>query len=241
MVNKSEKDCLGARLFARGPGRRRADEPAMPREEILQLAFSAFARQGYEGVSMRALAADCGLSNTMLHHHFGTKLELWFEAVDSVLAPLHAGLMAIFFSAQPEAPILDVLRGTMTASLRLAGENGDALAFIFREGDGDNERAEYLRVRYVEPYVARCNSLMTEGKASGELANVSEAAMHAIFTGTMRQLIMPGVLQRELATHLGTNAARERLTEQIVDLLVACLVPPVAVTPANFTRETKII
>jgi hypothetical protein len=34
-------------------------------------------------VSLRQLAGDCGVSDSLLHHHFGSKHQLWQEAADN--------------------------------------------------------------------------------------------------------------------------------------------------------------
>ncbi len=79
---------------SRRRGRPARADAVMAREDILRQAFQAFARQGYDNVSQRQLAADCGVSDSLLHHHFGSKQQLWQDAVDSVFGPLMQVLQA---------------------------------------------------------------------------------------------------------------------------------------------------
>jgi len=51
------------------------------REEILELSASLFARHGYEGVSMRDVAAAVGLTQAALYYHFSDKDQLYLDAV----------------------------------------------------------------------------------------------------------------------------------------------------------------
>lgn len=66
---------------------RRRARPAQAedtRSVILDAAEALFAANGYAGTAMRDLAASAGTSQALLHHHFGTKLEL-YRAVQSRL------------------------------------------------------------------------------------------------------------------------------------------------------------
>lgn len=51
-------------------------------QQVLTTAAAEFARHGYEGVSMRDIAARAGTSATALHYHFGSKETLYREACD---------------------------------------------------------------------------------------------------------------------------------------------------------------
>lgn len=51
------------------------------REEILGLSADLFARHGYDGVSMRDVAAAVGLTQAALYYHFSDKDQLYLDAV----------------------------------------------------------------------------------------------------------------------------------------------------------------
>jgi AcrR family transcriptional regulator len=57
----------------------------------------AFAANGYERATVRSIAAAAGVDPAMVHHHFGTKAELFREAIQlpfdpsTVVAPLLSG------------------------------------------------------------------------------------------------------------------------------------------------------
>lgn len=55
---------------------------AARREEILEQAERAFARLGYRAASMREIAAECGITQTGLLHHFPSKEHLLFAVVE---------------------------------------------------------------------------------------------------------------------------------------------------------------
>jgi AcrR family transcriptional regulator len=59
--------------------RRRVREPedlVDRRAQMIEAAAAVLARQGYEGTSMKEIAAEAGVSSGLLHYYFGTKDEL---------------------------------------------------------------------------------------------------------------------------------------------------------------------
>jgi TetR/AcrR family transcriptional regulator len=94
------------------------------------------------------------VSDSLLHHHFGSKPKLWQEAADNYIAPLMNTLTANLEDlAQSHRPA-HALRQNLPQSLKNLVANPMALAFIFREGDNNNERSNYLRQHYMRPYLS---------------------------------------------------------------------------------------
>jgi TetR/AcrR family transcriptional regulator len=88
----------------RGPGR--------PRKEIhgglalLRAGQSAFARHGFEGASLRKIAATAGVDPALIAHHFGSKEAFWEAVVNRLveqLVPMLAELEEL--QEQVEIPI----------------------------------------------------------------------------------------------------------------------------------------
>ncbi len=63
-------------VFRDGPSTRR---------RILRAALKAFARHGFDGVSLRTIANDAGVNHQLIAHHFGSKQDLWDAALDARL------------------------------------------------------------------------------------------------------------------------------------------------------------
>ncbi len=102
------------------------------RADVLAAARARFANDGYDNATIRAIAADAGVDPALVHHYFGTKRDLFREAVafpvdadrllDAVTAtsPRAAAeaLARVFFEVweDPETrpQMLSVLRSAMT-------------------------------------------------------------------------------------------------------------------------------
>lgn len=67
-------------------GRPRSGE-SDARDRILAAAIEEFAEAGYDGATMRAIAARAGVDSALVHHHFGTKADLFGEAIGAPMRP----------------------------------------------------------------------------------------------------------------------------------------------------------
>ena len=60
---------------------------AATRDAILASAIDNFARSGYDGVGVREIAGDAGVTAMMVNRYFGSKEQLFAEAVETSFAP----------------------------------------------------------------------------------------------------------------------------------------------------------
>ncbi|TDW69752.1 TetR/AcrR family transcriptional regulator [Kribbella pratensis] len=65
---------------------RRSGRPlGFDRAEMLDRLMTLFWREGFDGVTQQQMAATTGLSTSSLYNSFGTKIEIYREAVDEYL------------------------------------------------------------------------------------------------------------------------------------------------------------
>lgn len=70
----------------RGRTGRRAGESGT-REAILEASRDRFARHGYDGATIRAIAKDAGVDPALVHHFYGTKERLFVAAMRFPVVP----------------------------------------------------------------------------------------------------------------------------------------------------------
>lgn len=75
----------------RATGRRRRGRPRKgesdARERILVAATEEFGERGYDAATTRGIAARAGVDSALLHHHFGTKAELFAASIATPMRP----------------------------------------------------------------------------------------------------------------------------------------------------------
>ncbi|CAN7218049.1 TetR family transcriptional regulator [Microbacterium maritypicum] len=57
------------------------------RARIIAAAVDDFSEKGYDGATIRSIAARAGVDSALVHHYFGTKADLFAEAVGIPLRP----------------------------------------------------------------------------------------------------------------------------------------------------------
>ncbi len=98
------------------------------RRGILEAALGAFAKHGSEGMSVRNLARELGVSHNLIHHHYGSKEELWRAALEHGFAPSARELVSLVeFSNRTsdwEAAVRASVKGAITLLARYLPERG---------------------------------------------------------------------------------------------------------------------
>ena len=98
---------------AEAPGRR--DRPG--KVAIMRAAVEVMGEDGYEGASIRDMAARAGVSVAALYYHFPSKLDLLREFLDEAYDVILARLDRRLLASAPTAPArLDEIVATLIAS-----------------------------------------------------------------------------------------------------------------------------
>jgi AcrR family transcriptional regulator len=71
------------------PNRRPGRRPGNPdtRDVVLAAARAAFAERGFDGATIRGIAADAGVDPALVHHYFGSKDQLFLAAIEAPANP----------------------------------------------------------------------------------------------------------------------------------------------------------
>ncbi len=82
-------------------------------EDILLAAESVFARVGFSGATMAAIAERAGLPKANLHYYFSTKADLYRAVLNHTLSLWLAGTSGITKAAHPAQALGDYIRDKM--------------------------------------------------------------------------------------------------------------------------------
>jgi AcrR family transcriptional regulator len=112
------------------------------KEEILAIAIPLFAGAGYNGVSMRTLAENIGISGAALYHHFPDKQTLYLSAMAQVFVDKAESLEKILNSSTAPEKRLGQFVIRLCELIHL---DNDFSRLIQREMiDGDESRLQLL-------------------------------------------------------------------------------------------------
>lgn len=99
----------------RQPGRPAADDSPDAREALLDAASRLFAAHGLEGVSIRRLAEEAGVTPAMVHYYFGNKKGLYEALLTRTLARVLQQVTASAGQGTGLEKILETLFATVTS------------------------------------------------------------------------------------------------------------------------------
>ncbi len=149
-------------------------------DEILDAALRAFAAQGFDGMSLRSLNADLGLSHGTISQRFGTKERLFYAAVDHGFDSFFGDIDRCRTEAlgPPEGrDDLDDLRVTIRAFLGAALQRPELGRLMNQEGLTWTPRLEYIVEHVMIPVFEAFGGSLIRLQEAGRIRPVTARAL----------------------------------------------------------------
>jgi AcrR family transcriptional regulator len=142
------------------------------RSKIVETGESLFAKFGFAGVGMRAVADSVGVSKSALFHHFPTKRALWAAVLESSMLDFEARISA---AADRGTSALEALRFSLEAVIDALAENPARAPLLLRSlfEVEDEEPADAAARDVLQRVLAKVAAGLEAGIASGEIRPVS--------------------------------------------------------------------
>ncbi len=196
------------------------------RARILAAALRSFAERGYEGTTTAGIAREVGVTQPLVHHHFGSKEGLWRAAMDDLFSELR-----LFTALDPELPPTRALLGVVERFARLSAARPELTRIIAREGARPGPRLKYLVDRYLGPQLRQVvATLAAEQKAGAIDPAIRPELLAFLVTGAAGHLFDVGALASEA---LGIDVDSERTREDFFTLLLSLLDRGVVLHPST--------
>lgn len=169
---------------------RSASDDLTARARIREAAIRAFARDGFDATSMRAIAKDAGVSAALIVHHFGDKSSLRAACDDYVLAAFLDDRHELI-----EAPTADRIR----AALNDVERYGPYVDYLGRMLSDSSPAADRLFDEIIE--VTR--KVLDEQRAAGLLVEMSDPEMTTLLVAMMG--LAPVMMRTQIGRVLGQD------------------------------------
>ena len=146
----------------RGPGRPGKDRPHGALL-LLKAGQSAFARHGFEGASLRGIAAAAGVDPALAAHHFGSKEALWEAVIERLalyLAPYVAELREL--QTQGAIPIRARIETAFRQLINAVCGEPERGMLISRISAERGEKLDMLVEKLLRPYHDAFEPLLQE-------------------------------------------------------------------------------
>lgn len=195
------------------------------RTRLLAAAEELFANQGYEGTSVRELAAKAGCNLSLISYHFGSKEGLLTELVATKARTVGDRLAAL--AGQP-LDASDAIRAYASFVIEFASANQPFLRMMFRDVIGSQHPAlDELRARIRENF-RNLERLLAGGLDAGCLRDVDRPVAAVGLAGALLFYFVAYPLTSSLIGPL-TPELTERLATTIPEIylrgVLACAGP----------------
>lgn len=192
---------------------------------ILDAALMAFAAQGFDGMSIRSLNRELGLSHATVNQRFGTKSVLYAAAIEhgfrSLLDDLNAEVAALDIPDDP----LEELRRRFRALLVASSRHPHIGRLMNNEGLVDSPRLEKIFRLYIEPAMRVTTRLMARLVDEGRIVDVSERVIFFLLVqGGSMPFTLVGLANRFNESNGPVDP--EVLADEVANYLVRGLVRP---------------
>jgi AcrR family transcriptional regulator len=143
-------DSEGANVAGRRPGQ------TQTREDILAAARNQFGRRGYNGATIRGIAAEAGVNPALVHHFFGSKEQVFVAALNMPFNPATA--IDLITQGPREQVGERFLR--MFLGLWSAPETGQMFLALVRSVTGNEQVAAMMRQFLEQTVVSRLSAAL---------------------------------------------------------------------------------
>ncbi|KGO33011.1 TetR family transcriptional regulator [Desulfobulbus sp. Tol-SR] len=163
------------------------------REEIMELSVPLFAVFGYDGVSMRDVAAVCGLTPAALYYHFSHKEDLYLEVVAHAFREKSAALLIKLKDS--DSPWVQ-LENFITNLAHLAAKDEDFLRLMqWVRLDSEEMRQQKLVTHVFKDLFLAVHALVAKLNSRYDPYMLSMSIIHLVlipFEGKKIRKFMPG-------------------------------------------------
>lgn len=191
------------------------------RASILGGALELFARRGFEGTALPAIAARCGVAVPLIVYHFQSKDGLWRACVDTVYARLAAHL-AGFAPALAKVHGRDWFRLQIRAFVTALAAHPEYMRIVFHEGMERSPRLEWLVAGHQGRMTALIVGIVEAAQAAGYVPPMDATHAKFVLSGAFA---LPIVLAAEYALIDGTDVLSPAFIDAHVDATIALILP----------------
>lgn len=156
------------------------------RELILEAALAEFAEHGYEGATTASIARRVGVTQPLVHYHFGSKEALWRTTVDGLFTRMIAHLRSVSENvgeADSGASLVQLAFGFM----EFAVANPEFARILNHEGVIAGPRLSWLVEHYLRPVFDRWSSYLDKLKDAGLVRDIPTPFALFAFFGAAQQ------------------------------------------------------
>lgn len=207
-----------------------ADESLPSEKQLMETALAVFAKEGYDGTSMRGLARQLGVSHNFLSSRYGSKDNFWKQVVSSTCTVLSEDLLQQQKEIEAsDLPVEEKLRAVFRMHLNGLPMLTQLQQLMISEGP-DKKRKKSERL----DYLFECNpldlefleGLLDQGRREGVFSDLPVPV--AVVLLLLMQNGPNALSLKPLAPYLYSEQvpSDDALIDSVLDIIMAGIVQP---------------
>ncbi len=196
-------------------GNLRAEQKAQTRALILQCALEAFAERGFDGASIRDIAAVAGVNHGLIRYHFDDKDGLWKAAVEFLFARLHQEMAPP--DEEAELSSLEQTKAWLRRYVRYCARHPEHARIMVQESIRDSDRLRWAVRRFIKPDNERLQARFGQRVEEGVYPDVPQYSLNYIVTAAAQSMFM---LANEMKYIYGIDVASDDVIDAHAEAIV---------------------
>jgi AcrR family transcriptional regulator len=198
------------------------------RARILHVAAHRFATVGFDGAHLRAIAAEAGVTQPLIAYHFGSKGQLWKDAVDGVFSAAAADAGPPPAGGSPRT----LAEWWIRTFVRVSARHPELNRIIMQEAKADSPRLDWIVERWIRPYHRQLVAVLDALDPPPPVVRAGPLHLHYVLTGAGAALFAGAPEARRL---LGVDPIDPDVVERHADVLVELVLGPAPDDPDEET------
>ncbi len=162
---------------------------------ILQKAGELFAARGYREISMREIAAECGITKPAIYHYFRDKKHLYLEVLDRELERL---VLALDEAGGGSGEAADRLARLVRCYLESLQQRLSLIQLLLRDVGAIEREVPGVAAKRSEDILRPFVAVIQEGIARGEFRPVDATRAALSLAGMMNVFVTRTLLRPDL-------------------------------------------
>ena len=198
---------------------KRALQKQRTRARLLEVALNTFAARGFEGTSVRDVAAEAQVNHGMIKYYFENKDQLWraaitflFERMDHELGGKH--------EEDDGADALTKAKNRVRRYVHYCARHPEHARMMVQESIRDNERLRWAVKTFIRPQHEAAATIREQAKDQGIWPDIPDSSLAYIIVASAQ---MPFMLGPEVQHLYGVDMFEERHINAHAEALITIL------------------
>jgi TetR/AcrR family transcriptional regulator len=195
-------------------------EEVAPRDRLITAAVALFAQHGYDAVSTGNVATKAGLTQSMVHYHFGSKLKLWEAAIEHIMRKRGAVFPVGQYLNLTDVDPLTRLKIMIRTFVSSNAADPDLNRILIHEGMQSSPRLRWLAETYMSQGYHLFNDAIEDAMQAGLIRRLPVHEITNIIVGACALTFsISALLQEVYGSAVDNPDAVVSMTETLITVL----------------------